>query len=163
MPIRDQTIAVLEGSDVEAAILDWRLDRELCVQIADALTSVLAIAALAFGSVYGWLWLDPLMGIVGGVIIAQWSYGLMKSSGRVLLDAMEENEDLPGEIRQAIETGGDRITDLHVWQVGPGHHAAIVALVSTDPQAPEVYKAKLEALGELSHVTVEVSRARAAA
>ena len=131
--------------------------------IADALTSVLAIAALALGSVYGWLWLDPLMGIVGGVIIAQWSYGLMKSSGRVLLDAMEENEDLPGEIRQAIETGGDRITDLHVWQVGPGHYAAIVALVSADPQAPEVYKAKLEAIGELSHVTVEVSRARAAA
>jgi cation diffusion facilitator family transporter len=131
--------------------------------IADALTSVLAIAALALGSVYGWLWLDPLMGIVGGVIIAQWSLGLMKSSGRVLLDAMEENEDLPGGIRQLIETGGDRITDLHVWQVGPGHHAAIVALVSPDPQLPETYKAKLQALGELSHVTVEVSRAGVAA
>ena len=131
--------------------------------IADALTSVLAIAALALGSVYGWLWLDPLMGIVGGVIIAQWSFGLMKSSGRVLLDAMEENEDLPGDIRKLIETGGDRITDLHVWQVGPGHHAAIVALVSPDPQPPEIYKAKLQTLGELSHVTVEVSRARVAA
>lgn len=131
--------------------------------IADALTSVLAIAALALGSVYGWLWLDPLMGIVGGVIIAQWSFGLMKSSGRVLLDAMEENEDLPRRIRKLVETGSDRITDLHVWQVGPGHHAAIVALVSPDPQPPEVYKAKLEALGELSHVTVEVSRARVAA
>jgi cation diffusion facilitator family transporter len=131
--------------------------------IADALTSVLAIAALALGSVYGWLWLDPLMGIVGGAIIAQWSFGLMKSSGRVLLDAMEENEDLPGDIRKLIETGGDRITDLHVWQVGPGHHAAIVALVSPDPQSPETYKAKLQALGELSHVTVEVSRVRVAA
>jgi len=131
--------------------------------IADALTSVLAIAALALGSVYGWLWLDPLMGIVGGIIIAQWSYGLMKSSGRVLLDAMEDNEDLPGDIRKLIETGGDPITDLHVWQVGPGHHAAIVALVSPDPQPPETYKAKLQPLGELSHVTVEVSRARAAA
>jgi cation diffusion facilitator family transporter len=131
--------------------------------IADALTSVLAIAALALGSVYGWLWLDPLMGIAGGVIIAQWSFGLMKSSGRVLLDAMEENEDLPGDIRKLIETGGDRITDLHVWQVGPGHHAAIVALVSPDPQPPETYKAKLQTLGELSHVTVEVSRVRVAA
>jgi Co/Zn/Cd efflux system component len=87
----------------------------------------------------------------------------MRSSGSVLLDVVPVNEDLPDEIRAAIETERDRITDLHVWQVGPGHHAAIVALVSADPQAPEVYKAKLEAIGELSHVTVEVSRARAAA
>ncbi|OWV88027.1 cation transporter [Rhizobium sp. R635] len=127
--------------------------------IADALTSVLAIAALTLGSLYGWLWLDPLMGIVGGLVIANWSWSLMKSSGGVLLDVVPEGESLPGEIRDAIETEDDRITDLHVWQVGPGHHAAIVAVVTSQPRDPAFYKGRLSALEELSHVTVEVTRA----
>ncbi|MDM9620115.1 CDF family Co(II)/Ni(II) efflux transporter DmeF [Rhizobium sp. S96] len=129
--------------------------------IADALTSVLAIVALLLGSWYGWLWLDPMMGIVGGLIIAQWAWGLMKTSGAVLLDVVPEREDLPEEIRAVIETGGERITDLHVWQVGPGHHAAIVALVTREPRAPSFYKDKLERLTGLSHVTVEVTQAAA--
>jgi len=127
--------------------------------IADALTSVLAIAALTFGSLYGWLWLDPLMGIVGALIIAQWSWGLMKSSGAVLLDVLSEGETLPDEIRGAIEGDGDRITDLHVWQVGPGHHAAIVAVLTPQPRDTAFYKERLASLDELSHVTVEVTRA----
>ncbi|MBX5152190.1 CDF family Co(II)/Ni(II) efflux transporter DmeF [Rhizobium lentis] len=127
--------------------------------MADALTSVLAIAALTLGSLYGWLWLDPIMGIVGGLVIANWSWSLLKSSGGVLLDIMPEGESLPGEIRQAIETEEDRITDLHVWQVGPGHHAAIVAVVTSQPRDPAFYKDRLSALEELSHVTVEVTRA----
>ncbi|MBY5414865.1 cation transporter [Rhizobium leguminosarum] len=127
--------------------------------IADALTSVLAIAALTFGSLYGWLWLDPLMGIVGGLVIANWSWSLMKSSGGVLLDVVPEGETLPAEIRGAIETEDDRITDLHVWQVGPGHHAAIVAVLTSQPRDPAFYKGRLSALEELSHVTVEVTRA----
>lgn len=127
--------------------------------IADALTSVLAIAALTFGSLYGWLWLDPLMGIVGALIIAQWSWGLMKSSGAVLLDVLSEAETLPDEIRGAIEGDGDRITDLHVWQVGPGHHAAIVAVLTPQPRDTAFYKERLASLDELSHVTVEVTRA----
>jgi cation diffusion facilitator family transporter len=127
--------------------------------IADALTSVLAIAALTFGSLYGWLWLDPLMGIVGALIIAQWAWGLMKSSGAVLLDVLSEGETLPDEIRDAIEGDGDRITDLHVWQVGPGHHAAIVAVLTPEPRDTAFYKERLASLGELSHVTVEVTRA----
>jgi Co/Zn/Cd efflux system component len=86
----------------------------------------------------------------------------MKSSGTVLLDVVPEKEELPREIRKAIETGADRITDLHVWQVGPGHHAAIVALATTEPREPAFYKAKLENLGELSHVTVEVTQVQAA-
>ena len=127
--------------------------------IADAFTSVLAIAALTLGSLYGWLWLDPVMGIVGGLVIARWSWSLMKSSGGVLLDVVSEGETLPAEIRGAIETEDDRITDLHVWQVGPGHHAAIVAVVTSKPRDPAFYKGRLSALGELSHVTVEVTRA----
>ncbi|MGX9991255.1 CDF family Co(II)/Ni(II) efflux transporter DmeF [Rhizobium sp. WSM1274] len=127
--------------------------------IADALTSVLAIAALTLGSLYGWLWLDPLMGFVGGLVIANWSWSLMKSSGGVLLDVISEGETLPAEIRGAIETEDDRITDLHVWQVGPGHHAAIVAVLTSQPRDPAFYKGRLSALEELSHVTVEVTRA----
>lgn len=124
--------------------------------LADALTSVLAIAALLAGSAYGWLWLDPLMGIVGALVIARWSWGLIRDAGTVLLDAIPEGEELPDEIREALEGEGDRITDLHVWQVGPGHHAAIISLATPTPKAPSDYKNRLSHLHELSHVTVEV-------
>ncbi|HWT59309.1 MAG TPA: CDF family Co(II)/Ni(II) efflux transporter DmeF [Rhizobium sp.] len=126
--------------------------------IADAMTSVLAIAALTLGSLYGWLWLDPIMGIVGGLVIANWSWSLMRSSGGVLLDVVPHGGTLPAKIRHAIETEEDRITDLHIWQVGPGHHAAIVAVVTSAPREPAFYKGRLSALTELSHVTVEVTR-----
>ncbi|WP_262029848.1 CDF family Co(II)/Ni(II) efflux transporter DmeF [Microvirga sp. Mcv34] len=124
--------------------------------LADALTSVLAIVALLAGSVYGWLWLDPLMGIVGALVIARWSWGLIRDAGAVLLDVIPEGEELPDEIREALEGEGDKITDLHVWQVGPGHHAAIISLASPTPKAPSTYKDRLSHLHELSHVTVEV-------
>ncbi|MDK1492307.1 CDF family Co(II)/Ni(II) efflux transporter DmeF [Sinorhizobium sp. 7-81] len=126
--------------------------------LADALTSILAIVALAAGSLYGWLWLDPLMGVVGALVIARWSAGLIRDAGSVLLDYIPAGEDLPGQIRAAIERDGDRITDLHVWQLGPGHHGAIVSLVTKSPQSPSLYRDKLRHLHELSHVTVEVER-----
>ena len=129
--------------------------------LADALTSVLAIVALLLGKWNGWSFLDPLMGIVGGLVIARWSWGLIRSTATTLLDALPPAEDLPQEIRESVETEEDRITDLHVWQVGPGHHAAIVAIHSQAPKAPAFYKQKLAAIHELSHVTVEVSPARA--
>ncbi|PSH65693.1 cation transporter [Phyllobacterium brassicacearum] len=124
--------------------------------LADALTSVLAIAALVAGSIYGWLWLDPAMGIVGALVIAKWSWGLIRDAGGVLLDYVPSNEDLPEEIRSALEEEGDMITDLHVWQLGPGHHGAIVSLVSEHPKAPSSYREKLAHIHDLSHVTVEV-------
>ncbi|MBB5571861.1 cation diffusion facilitator family transporter [Rhizobium paranaense] len=130
--------------------------------IADAMTSVLAIVALLLGSRFGWTFLDPLMGIVGGLVILQWSLSLLRSSGAVLLDFIPQGEDLPEEIREVIETDADRITDLHVWQVGPGHHAAIVAVVTPEPRDPAFYKARLAAIHELSHVTVEVKVKKAA-
>ncbi|XHE13703.1 CDF family Co(II)/Ni(II) efflux transporter DmeF [Agrobacterium deltaense] len=129
--------------------------------LADALTSVLAIVALLLGKWNGWSFLDPAMGIVGGLVIARWSWGLVRSTATTLLDALPQADDLPQEIRQSVETEEDRITDLHVWQVGPGHHAAIVAIRSQAPKAPAFYKQKLAAIHELSHVTVEVSPARA--
>lgn len=124
--------------------------------LADALTSVLAIGALLAGSVYGWLWLDPAMGIVGALVIARWSWGLIRDAGGVLLDYVPASEDLPDEIRSAIEKEGDVITDLHVWQLGPGHHGAIVSLMTDHPKAPSSYRQKLAHIHDLSHVTVEV-------
>lgn len=127
--------------------------------LADALTSVLAIVALLLGSVNGWLWADPLMGLVGALVIARWSWGLVRDTGGILLDMVPKGEDLEAEIREALERDGDRITDLHVWQVGPGHHAAIIALASTAPAAPADYKALLRPIHELSHITIEVQQA----
>lgn len=127
--------------------------------LADALTSVLAIAALLLGRSYGWIWLDPVMGVVGGLVIARWSWGLIRATATVLLDARPDDEDLADEIRSKVETEKDRISDLHVWQVGPGHHAAIVALVTPEPKTPSFYKEKLRGLRQLSHVTVEVTPA----
>ncbi len=124
--------------------------------IADALTSVLAIIALTAGSLYGWVWLDPTIGIIGALVIANWSWGLIRDAGRVLLDYVPSSEDLPDEIRAAVETDKDRITDLHVWQLGPGHHGAIVAIVSDTPMAPSCYREKLTHLQALSHITIEV-------
>lgn len=124
--------------------------------LADALTSVLAIAALLAGSVYGWLWLDPLMGIVGALVIARWSWGLIRDAGAILLDVIPEGENLPDEIREALEGESDCITNFHVWQVGPGHHTAIISLATPAPKAPSAYKDRLSHLQELSHVTVEV-------
>lgn len=124
--------------------------------LADALTSVLAIAALVLGSVYGWLWLDPAIGIVGAIVIARWSWGLIRDAGRVLLDYVPEGEDLPEEIEDIISREGAQIVDLHVWQLGPGHHGAIISIVTDKPQAPSYYRSKLAVIHDLSHVTVEV-------
>jgi cation diffusion facilitator family transporter len=125
--------------------------------MADALTSVLAILALLTGSIYGWLWLDPAMGIVGALVIAHWSYGLIRQTGLILIDATDTVTGLQSEIRQRIETPQEKITDLHVWQVGPGHNAAIVAIATANPHPPAFYKEKLAKLSGLSHLTVEVT------
>jgi cation diffusion facilitator family transporter len=127
--------------------------------LADALTSVLAIVALVAGSFYGWLWPDPVMGIVGGLVIARWSFGLIRDAGGVLLDYVPSEEDLPDEIRTAIENGTDQIVDLHVWQLGPGHHGAIVSIVSQRPQSPAHYREKVAHIHDLSHVTFEIAPA----
>lgn len=122
--------------------------------MADALTSVLAIVALLGGRYLGLAWLDPAMGLVGTVVILAWSWSLLRTAGLVLLDATSPTAT--AEIRACLETDGDRVSDLHLWQVGPGHRAALVSLVSDDPQPPAHYKARLAGLRGLSHVTVEV-------
>ena len=123
--------------------------------LADALTSVLAIAALLAGRYLGWVWLDAAMGIVGAAVIGRWSWGLMRDTGAVLLDAVG-NHGLEQEIREAIEDGDTRIDDLHIWQVGPGKFAAIVSLTADRPLTASDYAAKLAVHEELVHLTVEV-------
>ncbi|WP_018240090.1 CDF family Co(II)/Ni(II) efflux transporter DmeF [Ensifer sp. BR816] len=127
--------------------------------LADALTSVLAIVALVAGSINGWICLDPLMGLVGALVIARWSLSLVRDTGSVLVDYLPAGDRLPADIRAAIENDGVRITDLHVWQLGPGHHGAIVSLMTRKPKSPSFYRHKLAHLRELSHVTIEVETA----
>lgn len=124
--------------------------------LADALTSVLAIVALLASRSYGWVWLDPVIGIVGALVILRWSWGLLRDSGAVLLDYVDEDEDLPDEVRAAIENEHDEIIDLHIWQLGPGHHGAIISILSADPKPVAEYRKRLEGVHELAHVTIEV-------
>ncbi|MGB3880221.1 MAG: CDF family Co(II)/Ni(II) efflux transporter DmeF [Diaphorobacter nitroreducens] len=124
--------------------------------LADALTSVLAIAALLVGRSYGWLWADPAMGVVGALVIARWSWGLIRDAGSVLLDAPAEGPQVRQEIEDILAATGDTLKDLHVWQIGPGHFAAIISVASATPQPAQHYKALLLPVHELSHVTVEV-------
>jgi cation diffusion facilitator family transporter len=123
--------------------------------LADALTSVLAIVALGCGLVLGWVWMDPLMALVGVAVILSWSFGLIYSAGAVLVD-MVPDRHLAATIRKRLEEGDDRVADLHLWRLGPGHTGVIAAVVSDLPQAPGAYKARLAGIPGLSHVTVEV-------
>ena len=123
--------------------------------LADAATSVLAILALVVAMYAQWVWADPAVGIVGSVVIASWAYGLIRDSGAVLLD-VSADKNIESTIRDRLETKGDRVTDLHLWQVGPGHRAAVISIVSDNPLPPATYKRRLGGLRGLSHVTVEV-------
>jgi cation diffusion facilitator family transporter len=125
--------------------------------IADALTSVLAIVALLTGKAFGWVWMDPVMGIIGALIITKWSYGLLVDTGRILLDR-DVNQEAVEEIKAKIEADSDnRVTDLHVWRVGSHHLSAIVSIVTHYPKSPEFYKDLLAEYEEIVHVTVEVN------
>jgi cation diffusion facilitator family transporter len=122
--------------------------------LADALTSVLAIVALLAARFYGWMWTDPAVGMIGAMVIATWSLGLIRSSGMTLLD-MVPDPSLSSRIKEMLELNGDRVSDLHIWRVGPGHSALVASLVTDEPQDPSIYKARLKGLKGLSHVTVE--------
>jgi cation diffusion facilitator family transporter len=123
--------------------------------LADAMTSVLAIVGVLAGRFYGWVFMDPLMALIGVAVILSWSLGLIRSSGTVLLD-MVPDRHLAGHIRKRLEVDGDRVSDLHLWRLGPGHAGLIAAVVSDRPQAPAAYKRRLDGVAGLSHVTIEV-------
>lgn len=127
--------------------------------LADAATSVLAIVALLGGKFWNWAWLDPLMGIVGAVLVGVWSSGLIRATSRVLLDR-EMDHALVAEIRNAIESDGQsQVSDLHLWRVGRAHFACIVGVVTREPRTPNDYREQLRPHEELIHVTVEIHRA----
>lgn len=101
--------------------------------------------------------MDPVAGLVGTAVIISWSYGLARQSGGILVDSVPDRS-LAEEMRNTLEAGGDAVSDLHLWRVGPGHYAAMVSILSGDPKPPQAYKDKLAALPKLSHVTIEVER-----
>jgi len=127
--------------------------------LADALTSVLAIIALAAGMFAGARWLDPAVGLIGAAVILRWSWTLIRDTSSVLLDRVPDDA-LAKSIRSAVEGEGDaRVTDLHLWQVGPGRFAAIVAIAAKVPAEPAHYKARIGSDPRIVHITVEVGRA----
>jgi len=125
--------------------------------IADAAVSVLVIIGLVLAKLLDWVWMDPVAGLIGAIVIASWAYTLVRDTGRILLD-MNPDASLTEKLRQEIESGGDRLTDLHVWRLGPGHLGAVLSIVTgTDRQAAD-YRTRLHRFGNLSHVTIEVHR-----
>lgn len=131
--------------------------------IADVAVSVLAIIGLLLARAFGWVWMDPLAGVIGALVIANWSWGLMRDTGGILLDVNTDRR-MAENVRHVIEDNGDTVLDLHVWRVGPGHMSAVVSVVTPDAQRnPSFYHAALKRFKGLSHVTVEVNPTRAAA
>jgi cation diffusion facilitator family transporter len=125
--------------------------------MADAAVSVLVIVGLLLARAFGWLWMDPLAGIVGACVIASWSYGLIRDTGAILLD-MNPDKRIADKLRQAIERDGDEVADLHLWRLGPGHLGAIVSIITRKAREPAYYRARLAAIPSLSHLTIEVQQ-----
>ncbi len=128
--------------------------------MADAAVSVLAIVGLSLARIFGWLWMDPLAGILGALVIANWSYGLVRDTGAILLD-MNPSDAMADKVRATVGAAGDRLIDLHIWRLGPGHFGAIVSVVGDVMQrGPDFYHSALREIKGLSHITVEVRTAR---
>jgi len=125
--------------------------------LADAVVSVLVIAGLLLGRTFGWLFMDPVAGLVGAAVIASWSYGLIRDTGAILLD-MNPDRGMAERVRATIERDGDRLEDLHLWRLGPGHLGAILSVVTTKPRDAGHYRRLLGHFRNLSHVTVEVQQ-----
>jgi cation diffusion facilitator family transporter len=125
--------------------------------LADALTSVLAIVALLGGRYFGWTFLDAAMGIIGGIVIFKWSYGLCGQAAKQLLDVVP-SQPLVRRLQEHIEAtfAGATVVDLHLWEIGPGARACILSIAATEPRAPSAYREALVAVADLQHVTVEV-------
>jgi cation diffusion facilitator family transporter len=125
--------------------------------MADAAVSVLVIIGLLLARAFGWLWMDPLAGIVGSCVIASWSYGLIRDTGAILLDRIPDSR-LAQNLRATIESDGSTLADLHLWRLGPGHLGAIVSVCPKDGRSADYYRAKLARYPALSHVTIEIQQ-----
>jgi cation diffusion facilitator family transporter len=125
--------------------------------IADAAVSVLVIVGLLLARAFGWLWMDPLAGIIGACVIASWSYGLIRDTGAILLD-MNPDKGMANKLRDEIEADGDTLADLHLWRLGPGHLGAIISVITSKGRDADYYRLRLARFKSLSHLTVEVAR-----
>ena len=123
--------------------------------MADAAVSVLVIVGLLLARAFGWLWMDPLAGVVGACVIASWSYGLIRDTGAILLDRIPDRR-LAEDLRATIESDGSKLADLHLWRLGPGHLGAIVSVCPKEPCTADYYRAKLARYPALSHLTIEI-------
>jgi cation diffusion facilitator family transporter len=139
----------------DAAHRDNNMRAAIVHVMADAAVSVFVIGGLLLARLFGWVWMDPMAGIVGALVIASWSYGLIRDTGAILLDICPDREVERG-IRRTIEAEGDLINDLHVWRLGPSHLGAIVSVVTDQARDPAYYRQRLTPFRSLSHVTVEV-------
>jgi cation diffusion facilitator family transporter len=128
---------------------------------ADAIVSVLAIGSLAAGRAFNWSWTDPATGLAGAALVAHFAWRLLRQTGAALLD-INPSPRLTAEVRERLEALGGRVVDLHLWRLGPGHHAAIAVISAADPRPPEAYRARLADIPGLSHVTIEVRPATSA-
>jgi cation diffusion facilitator family transporter len=128
--------------------------------MADAAVSVMVIVGLTLARLFGWMWMDPLAGMVGACVIASWSYGLIRDTGAILLD-MNPDQHLADDIREAIEAGGDEVADLHLWRLGPGHLGAILSVSTREDRGCGFYRERLARFQSLSHLTIEVVAAAA--
>jgi cation diffusion facilitator family transporter len=134
---------------------DHNMRAALVHVFADAAVSVLVIAGLSLAYVFGWLWMDPLAGIIGAVIIASWSFSLIRDTAAILLD-MNPDQRMADSLRRTIEAGGDSVADLHLWRLGPGHLGAIVSVCTCEERDPDYYHARLARFRSVSHLTIEV-------
>jgi cation diffusion facilitator family transporter len=139
----------------DAAHRDNNMRAAVVHVMADAAVSVLVIVGLLLAKAFGWVWMDPLAGITGACVIASWAYGLVRDTGGILLD-MNPDRVLTERLRADIEADGDKVTDLHVWRLGPGHLGAVLSVVTGQDRRPADYRQRLQHFGSLSHVTVEV-------
>jgi cation diffusion facilitator family transporter len=140
-----------------AAARDNNMRSAVVHVLADAGVSALVIVALLFGRFLGWSWMDPVVGLCGAIVIAAWAYSLIRDTGAVLLD-MNPDRGMADRMREIIETDGDRLTDLHLWRLGPGHLGAILCVATQRQRGPEYYQALLRRFRALSHVTVQVQK-----
>jgi cation diffusion facilitator family transporter len=151
--------AVFEEHEHTAAVThrDNNLRAAVIHVLADAAVSVLVIVGLLLARAFGWLWVDPLAGIIGACVIASWSYGLIRDTGAILLD-INPDRHMADHLRRMIETEGDQLADLHLWRLGPGHLGAIISVITTQMRDAAYYRAKLAGFRSLSHVTIQVDR-----
>jgi len=138
-----------------AAARDNNMRAAIVHVLADAAVSVLVLVGLSFGLFLGWVWMDPVAGVVGAIVIAAWAWSLVRDTSAILLD-MNPDGAMADRMRRVIEADGDRLTDLHLWRLGPGHLGAILSIATAKRRGPDHYRRLLDRFRSLSHVTVEV-------